>query len=120
MSTNTYRSKVLALALAGLLILPNSVRADVGDLDGSFGVGGKVTTDFSGGRDEANALAIQPDGKIVAAGTANGDFALARYNVDGTLDATFGSNGKVITDFGWAEDVASAMAILSNGKIVVA
>src|SRR4030095_1301139 len=74
---------------------------DDGSLDSSFGTGGRVTTDIGGFSDTAYAVAVQPDGKIVAAGSANftstfSDFALARYNNDGTLDASF---GKVTTDF---------------------
>src|SRR5438309_5026712 len=75
-----------------------------GTLDTTFGIDGRVTTDFFGYGDFAYALAIQPDGKIVAAGTADlisgySDFALARYNKDGSLDQTFGSKGKITTDF---------------------
>jgi uncharacterized delta-60 repeat protein len=96
-----------------------------GSLDPTFGSGGKVTTDFAGGLDLANAVAIQADGKIVAAGltqsaTTGGDFALARYNSDGTLDTTFGIGGKVTTDFGGPADSASAVAIQADGKIVAA
>ena len=66
-----------------------------GSLDTTFSGNGKVVTDFLGGADEANAVAIQSDGKIVAAGYATDPssrnyFALARYNSDGTLDTTFG------------------------------
>ena len=63
--------------------------------------GGIVTTDFAGQADQANAVAVQPDGKIVVAGLATGasridsDFALARYNADGTLDMSFGGDGIV-------------------------
>ncbi|MBI5344265.1 MAG: hypothetical protein HZB83_02850, partial [Deltaproteobacteria bacterium] len=61
--------------------------------------GGKVTTAIGTGNDFGRAVAIQPDGKIVAAGYSwNGadyDFSLARYNTDGTLDAAFGAGGKV-------------------------
>src|SRR5438093_9711753 len=67
-----------------------------------FGAGGKVTTAFEN-LAEARAVAIQVDGKIVVAGVAvvsgNSHFALARYNTDGTLDASFGAGGKVTTDF---------------------
>ena len=93
-----------------------------GSLDTSFGSGGKVVTDF--GNDEAiNAVGIQRDGRIVAAGAAGfddtSDFALARYNSDGSLDSTFGSGGKITTDFfGW--DGATALAILPSGRIVAA
>ena len=92
-----------------------------GDLDPTFGVGGKVTTDF-GGYDSANALVLQPDGKLVAAGvrsTSDLDFALARYLPDGSLDPTFGVGGKVTTDFG-SSDVASALVLQPDGKLVAA
>lgn len=96
-----------------------------GVLDGSFGSGGLVTTSFGGTFSEALAVAIQPDGKIVALGIsdANGDFdfALARYNANGTLDSAFGNAGKVLTDFSQKSfDQAFAMAIQSDGKIVAA
>ena len=90
-----------------------------GALDHSFGVGGAVITDFSGASDEAWAVAIQPDGKIVAAGVADGDFALARYNADGSLDSQFGIGGKITTDFG-GDDRANALALQRDGKIVAA
>ena len=70
-----------------------------GSLDPTFGTGGKVTTDFFGDFDRVFAVAIQPDGKIVVAGNARNslttDFALARYNPNGTLDATFDDDGKI-------------------------
>ncbi len=92
-----------------------------GTLDASFGVGGKVTTGFGGWNNNAYAVAIQSDGKIVAAGYAEvGDFALARYNSDGTLDTSFGNGGKITTDFGSMDDQAYAVAIQSSGKIVAA
>jgi uncharacterized delta-60 repeat protein len=79
-----------------------------------------VTTLISGG-DNATAIALQPDGKIVVAGVSDGDFALARYLSNGTLDLTFGSNGTVLTDFsGGSHDVATALALQPDGKIVVA
>ena len=90
-----------------------------GSLDTSFGPGhtGLVTTDFGSGSGElANALAIQSDGKILVAGitdaSGSGDFALARYNADGSLDASFGpGTGLVTTDFGGgSRDVAYALA----------
>jgi len=100
-----------------------------GSLDTGFGAGGKVTTDFSGDVDAANAVALQNDGKIVVAGFAvtgrtmqfpNQDFALARYNSNGSLDATFGTGGKVTTDFSGLFDTPLAMAIQNDGKIVLA
>ena len=94
-----------------------------GALDAGFGVGGKVTTDF-GGRDQVFAMTIQPDGRIIAAGYATSidhDFALARYDVDGSLDATFGLGGTVSTDFaGSSDDRSFAVAIQPDGRIVAA
>jgi uncharacterized delta-60 repeat protein len=94
-----------------------------GNLDTSFGSGGKVTTDFGPLFAEgAGDVAIQNDDKLVAAGGTglNGaDFALARYKPDGTLDPSFGSGGKVTTDFG-ASDMAGGVAVQTDGKIVAA
>ncbi len=98
------------------------VQASPGQLDTSFSGDGKVTTQFSSGSaDEALAVGIQSDGKIVAAGESLGHFALARYNTDGTLDTTFGSDGKVTTHFtARSDDVAFATAIQADGKVVAA
>lgn len=99
-----------------------------GALDSNFGTNGKVTTDLGNtgqASDEAYSIAIQSDGKIVVAGgttTDGGDyqFALVRYNSDGSLDTTFSTDGKVITDLGSAFDSATAVAIQSDGKIIAA
>jgi len=99
-----------------------------GTLDASFGTGGQVTTDFAGANDQARSVSVQPDGKIVAAGAAGQyinrgfDFALARYNNNGTLDTGFGTSGKVTTDFTGTNDVPSepsAIALQEDGKIFV-
>lgn len=95
-----------------------------GTLDSGFGGGdGRVFTDF-GGPDEARAVAVQPDGKIVAAGSAGGQVALARYNADGSPDTGFGGgDGQVSTDPapGLPEEGGDgqALALQSDGKIVV-
>jgi uncharacterized delta-60 repeat protein len=92
-----------------------------GSLDTTFGRSGWVTTSFSAGstRDEANAVAIQTNGQIVAAGQAQvGDFGVARYNPNGSLDTSFGSAGKVLVDFGGI-DKAYDLALQGDGKIVV-
>jgi uncharacterized delta-60 repeat protein len=93
-----------------------------GILDSAFGSGGKVTLDFFGREDEALAMAVQSDGKIVAAGYVGGagqleDFGLARFNADGSVDSTFGTNGKVATDFGFSDKIL-AVVIQQDGKIV--
>ena len=75
-----------------------------------------VTTDF-GGEDAAVALAVQADGKLVAAGTASDHIALARYRPDGTLDTTFGSGGTTVNPgFG----VANGLALTPGGGILLA
>ncbi|MFE2913984.1 calcium-binding protein [Kitasatospora indigofera] len=107
-----------AAGLALLLALPGAAWAAPGDLDAGFGTGGKVATDFGGSGDEARALAVQPDGRIVAAGVKDGDFALARYNADGSLDAGFGAGGKVTTDFDGGGDAANGVAVQADGRIV--
>ena len=97
-----------------------------GSLDQTFGTSGRTTTDFSGSEDQARALAIQPDGSIIAAGYAglsnrpSTDFALARYKSNGALDPTFGSDGRVTTDFFDGYDGVSALALESDGLIVAA
>ena len=100
-----------------------------GSLDTTFGAGGEVTTDVGSGDDDfGHAVAIQPDGKIVAAGSSGllcrhgTDFALVRYNADGSLDTTFGTGGKVTTDFFGIgkSDYACGVALQTDGKIVAA
>lgn len=97
-----------------------------GTLDSSFSGDGTQVTDI-GGSDEGTAVALQDDGKIVVAGTTSGpfnsptrdDFAVARYNPDGTLDTSFSNDGKQTTDFG-EDDSGNALAIQENGRIVIA
>ena len=94
-----------------------------GTADSSFGIAGKQTTEL-GASDYIASVAIQPDGKIVVAGHTNTlgtlDFVLARYLPDGTLDGDFGTNGIVITDFFQNSDWGASVALQSDGKIVVA
>lgn len=89
------------------------------DLDPTFGNAGKVTTTFPGGLDTPNDVAVQTDGKIVVAGSSGSDFALARYNTDGSLDNSFDAVGRVTTDFaGVTFEEAHAVALQADGKIV--
>jgi uncharacterized delta-60 repeat protein len=96
-----------------------------GGFDTGFAGDGIVTTPLGSGFDEVWALALRPDGKLVAAGLssngANNDFALARYDSAGTLDLAFGGgDGLVTTPFGAADDEAYALALQPDGKIVAA
>src|SRR5256885_15463207 len=96
-----------------------------GSVDTTFGSAGIIVKDFAGGGDQAEGVAIQTDGKIVIAGHATNsshtlDFALMRYQSNGTLDSSFGSGGSVITDFTGTNDVGEALTIQPNGRIVVA
>ncbi|EEF59944.1 hypothetical protein [Pedosphaera parvula] len=92
--------------------------------DPSFGTGGRIVTSFSG-TSEVLSLLSQPDGKIIAAGDASdtsgyATFALARYNTNGTLDATFGSGGKVTTGFTSPSiNEAYAMRLQPDGKYLL-
>jgi uncharacterized delta-60 repeat protein len=91
----------------------------------TFGNGGKVTTNF-GADAFGSSVVLQPNGNIVVtgyfdAGRTNHDFVLARYDKHGTLDATFGNNGKVITDlFGASDDISNALLLQADGKLVAA
>ncbi|HEX8189042.1 MAG TPA: delta-60 repeat domain-containing protein, partial [Pyrinomonadaceae bacterium] len=122
---------ILAAALALFCALPPAgARAAAAGLDLTFGDGGKVLTDFPEVNDIPADAALQPDGRLVVVGYTEGptsaDFALARYNADGTLDPSFGAGGKVRTSFpgypatsgDYAQ--ATAVALQPDGKIVVA
>ena len=94
-----------------------------GSLDAGFGIGGKVITAV-GSAGRGHSLAMQEDGKIFLAGYGNDDsnnsnFAIARYNSDGTLDSTFGTDGIAITPIGNSYGGGNSLRIHSNGKIVV-
>ena len=102
----TRRLLLGACVLAALLV--PAAQATPGALDPSFGTGGIVTTVFGPSYDYTNALVRQPDGKLVAAGASdngsNEDFALARYNPDGSLDTSFGTGGTMTTAIGSGDD----------------
>lgn len=95
-----------------------------GSLDTSFDGDGKLTTSMGAGRDAINALAMQPDGKILAAGSSEAvqpkikDFALARYNPDGSLDTSFDGDGRLTTSVGPLDDALGDVVLQPDGKIV--
>ena len=115
------------LIFTTLLIASIQAMAQAGQLDPTFGQGGIVTTDFGNSINSniatANAVTIQPDGKIVVCGGIPGSKgfpvpAVVRYNTDGSVDTAFGSSGIASTPS--EEDIsASAIALQSDGKIVV-
>ena len=115
------------LTLAVLLLLPlKLVAQQAGDLDITFGVGGKVLTDMTGDNDEGKDVALQPDGKIVVAGVSPivgaglVQFAVARYLPDGSLDPGFGDGGVVLTSFGDINALAETVALQPDGGIIAA
>ena len=120
--------EIVALPIVlSCLLAAQAAQAAAGDLDPNFGMGGQLTTDVMRSTDIANAVAIQADGKLVVVGQtyqnndySGEDFVVTRYKRNGRLDATFGSGGKVTTDFPGLAAVPSAVAIQSDGKIVVA
>ena len=122
----TFRKYLLTLVVFFLCIFNSQSLAWAadGDLDTSFDTDGKVSTPILSGADEANSVVLQSDGKIVAAGSSyngsNYDFAVVRYNTDGSLDTTFGTGGKVTTSIGSDPDVANSVVLQSDGKIVAA
>ncbi|MEQ1762533.1 MAG: carboxypeptidase regulatory-like domain-containing protein [Pyrinomonadaceae bacterium] len=118
---------ILTLAMILFASIPVSAQTE-GTFDLSFNSAGYRYQDYGGALDEAMAVAVQPDGKIISAGYAEGisgtgtDFALARYNADGSVDVSFGAGGRVTTAIGPGSnaDVAYAVAIQTDGKIVAA
>jgi len=123
--------KILVVGDAFRLSNPLATHHDVvllrynpnGTLDTSFGEGGKVFAATSPLNEDANAVALQSDGKIVVGGTLyspvtlSNDFLFVRFNVNGTLDTTFGNNGVTAINQG-ATDIINAVAIQADGKIV--
>jgi uncharacterized delta-60 repeat protein len=100
------------------------LKAD-GTPDTSFGGSGIVRTPVGPGEDIANAMVLQPDGRIVLAGSAivadgRRDFALARYTAVGVLDPTFGSGGLVTTPVGPSDDIANALILMPWGRLIAA
>ena len=94
-----------------------------GSLDNSFDTDGITTSDInSGSFDFGSKVLVQSDGKILLAGSSgalSSDFAVVRYNSNGSLDLSFSTDGKVITDFGGNDDYGNSMALQADGKVVV-
>ncbi|MCB9106248.1 MAG: hypothetical protein H6633_18685 [Anaerolineales bacterium] len=115
---------IFSMALVFHLILVNmALAAGPGDLDPTFNGTGVVTTSISSGFDGGYAVAVQSDDKIVVTGVSNSDgfqddFALVRYNRDGSLDSTFNSTGIVTTSIG--PSFGYAVAVQPDKKIIVA
>ncbi len=120
------------ILVIGYAIPPNSTNSQFvlmrlnpdGSFDSSFGANGVVTTDFFGTYNHANEAALLADGKIIVSGftlqQGSGDnFAIAKYNADGSLDNSFGNGGKVVQDLG-GTDAAYGMAIDTEGRIILA
>lgn len=120
MSHTRALTAVLVSALA--LLAPAAASAAPGDLDASFSGDGKLTADL-GATDTGEAVLYQPDGKVVVAGqTGSGplaDFAILRFNTDGSPDNSFDTDGRVTIPFG-PRDEAKALALQPDGSIVVA
>ncbi|MCP3996773.1 MAG: hypothetical protein GY722_17190, partial [bacterium] len=95
-----------------------------GSLDATFDSDGILTTSLGSGDDEGYSVTVQSDGKILVAGYShngsNDDFALIRYNADGSLDTTFDSDGILITPLGSGNDYGWSVTVQSDGKILVA
>ena len=103
-----------------------------GSRDSSFGTDGATLIDFGEDYDIATDVAVQVDGKIIVAGysgssfgtpagnTRDIDFALTRLNPDGSIDSTFGDGGRATLDLGGDDEYIAKIAVLPNGKIVIA
>jgi uncharacterized delta-60 repeat protein len=122
-SISGFMIQTLGLLLV-LLALVGLARA-AGNLDPSFGGGtGRILKTVGPNTDQANAIAIQPDGKIVVAGFAStgpaNNVVVVRFNADGTNDPTFNIGSPAVFDFSPFHDEAKAVALQSDGKIVIA
>lgn len=102
-----------------LCLISTVSAASPGSLDPSFGTAGVVKTNILGG-DNLRDIAVQDDGKIIAVGASGvNDFTITRYTANGVLDPTFNGDGINFVDLGGTNDVASAVEVQTNGKIVV-
>lgn len=118
------KQTLYSLATICVILLFSLTEVFAAELDTSFGADGRVNVQLGPYRDQAHAAVVQPDGKIVVAGSssssANLDFVLLRFNPDGSLDETFDYNGAAITAIGDQDDEVLALGLLSDGRIVAA
>ena len=113
---------MLVLAAVLPVIAVSMAGAGAGDFDPAFGSGGTVVSDF-GGDETAHGVAVQPDGRIVVAGTGcAGDFLVARYDSDGSPDVSFGSGGRTCVDVGGggSADQGEEVLLVGDGRLLVA
>lgn len=112
---------VVATVPATARFVLKRLNADGGP-DTTFGNAGTVDTAFTESA-SAGAVALQGDGKIVAVGTrafsVNPNFVVARYNADGSVDRSFGSDGNLQIDFFGFTDIGESVLVQPDGKIVV-
>ena len=119
-----FRMKKYSLLFGfSLFILINNLAAQVaGDLDTTFDFDGTLIFNFTEGGNGASSMVLQPDGKIVIGGGAITDvftdFALLRFNMNGSLDTTFGDMGIMVTSIGPFNDFCHSLALQEDGKIV--
>ena len=122
-STAWRAARLSIVAIAICLVFAGAAVAAAGGLDNSFSGDGKAVTDFTPRHDWASAIVVQSDGKVVVAGESGygrgARFGVARYRTNGTLDASFGGDGKVTTNLTTGIDFAYDMALQADGKIVV-
>lgn len=117
------KKKVLLL----FLVFTIKALSQSGEIDTTFGNNGKMTTGLGSNQNFANAIAFQPDGKFLVGGSyvssrGDNDFALARYNSDGSLDPSFGINGKAVTnflEFNSDYNFIHSIQVLPNGQLIV-
>ena len=121
--TQAARWLLLAACLVAVM-LTSAAQAAPGGLDPSFGAGGKVSSPIGNSEDYGYGLALQPDGKLVLAGSSyvspSYDFSVARYNANGSLDTSFNGTGKVTTPIGAGVDTAFDVVRQPDGKLVLA
>jgi len=110
--------RVVVVGVMASLVFSAAAIAAAGDPDPTFSGDGKLRTDFGSGASSAQAAVRQRDGKIVAVGEADGNFLVARYKLDGSLDPSFSGDGRVQTNFG-ASDGANDVVLQGNTIVVV-